>query len=850
MSGPYVPPTGMPSLGALVNNYVNVENHTGDAAALARIAALEAIGDGRPAYVVGYHAAYTNVLEAAVAEALDNIGPSLGPFVFNGNLNLDNGVEGYPANVISSPGNNYIVPSVPTQGQYSVSTQCADWPVGSAALDVGKFYIVKIPGNTTDTFRIKVDQADTTPVDVEHNDSVAITLAQDGVTKTFQKIDNAVTNIDGTTYTSVTRASGTNTFTIDLSQSSKTSLGLANSSIQSVAAAAGNSSITVGAGATAKNVTVKIADGYTSTINETLTEIMTRLQTVTTFMGFIESTGQFFDNNGNPVTFSSNMAITSEPFDSTSLLSLGTNGIVGFPSDANDLHVASGSPGSATLTSTGTGFQRTITLDYIPLASPPNDLDKSQYYWRILDSSRAVVPFGNSSTGNTVWSTDTATLDSYAGAYGYAFYNSSGVEQPNLVLDLTFTTPGSYFLELFREVPNTALPRGIPVGPAPGTPTAVVFIQSLSIEAPANVNALTYTSTGTLFSDLSGNVSFSGTITYENSTIPNGSTGVLTLGTKQYASVSISTNGNFTVNNIGTTTQLMPTGADPEQDNSFEVTFLATIDGVAGTVPYTAATNLPKIVDVTISNFSLSNTTNPWAFGVSGPTIIGDVLELGFQGPITNLYDRIDYALHDGPFTSGSLTFTTGTTSFTPGGIVENTLSIPNTFASSTNDIYIYLRLSDTNNNLTPHTILLVDGNNSNGPKLFGQYSANLPSEFNMNDASSSSETAYYDPNNDTIVFGNSFNLFYLGSTVLTMTNNWPTEIGTFSNGVYTPYTNTSIATKFFNGSSTELPIVINNPSPETEYTLYVSSGGATNAVLGSASLTVTTPTAIPPAEE
>lgn len=362
-----------------VQSYID-ENSTN-----ASVVELAKYGQTKPAYVVGYHAAYTSVLESAVKNSLDSLVTSVpGPFVFGRVLNLENGVT--PTDQI----NEASAPDKYVDGTgtdvYNVSAQAGEWTplAADAHLDIGRYYLIYIPTTPLVNYSIKLSDTDLTPVAVNHGDAVAIKWAGPvgSQYKTFEKIDGEITTVLGSASVAVEVQPGTNNFTVALSEATaetlsgltssvgtlqtdvgtlQTDVGTATtnittllSSVEGLTTSVGTlvtdldtlegaalTSVTAGPGITVETgtntATVSLNSSLSETLNDTLTKIMSRLQTVNRLMVFMESSGLLIDENGSPYTFSEDMNMKLSTLTASSLINdYGTNtGIARFPTRPN-----------------------------------------------------------------------------------------------------------------------------------------------------------------------------------------------------------------------------------------------------------------------------------------------------------------------------------------------------------------------------------------------------------------------------------------------------------------------------------------------------------------------------------
>ena len=922
--------SSLPTAGSLVSSYVSSHPQN------AKVLALGAYATTKPAYVVGYHAAYTSVLEDAVTASVSSFtATTVGPFVFGGSLNLK-----APNDITADTG--YLEGG---SSNYRIET-AEDWPTSDLeAKDVGRYYIISISGSTA-SFSVILDNSDTSPVIVKDGDSVAIKMSSTQTPfKTLQKVGNSVTNIRSANsdYVAVVRTPETNNYSIDIAQTTKTTI---NSALTNVEAGTGLSvsgtgrsrtvalseatqstlsaaltGVTAGTGisvsGSGSSKTVAVASGLTDAINDTLTSIIGRLQNVTDFMAFMQSTGTLVDSSGAPLTFAQNMQMATFPYAKAGLISnYGSNGIVGFPIDQYDLHLLPGSPGSASVTSQSGTNPITIVLQYNALTSPPSDADKATFYWRILNSSGEPIDFG---PDEIVSSSNQETSDSYVD--GHEFYSSGSPSTyvSNLTLTaLAFTTAGEYYVELYKKIPVGSRLRGALSG---GLQTSTIFIKKITVSAPSGgggdtggdggggpgpaepviTKTLSFVDWTAYSDDMSGAV-VTGNVSYSvDNQIVLINSGTLTIGTSDYA-VTVTEDGNFTLDVIPT----IPLGSN--QNGTYNVTFRTTIEGT--TVSFTDITSGPSslsaLVNATLTNFSLTNDTNSIksikivsgtvhsgtiapneeydviptgseqsegsgltikvkltsgqpnysieviATGsgyiegeiltVSGTLLggdsdndltlrvnegafIGDELTLSFMSPESSIFTKVYYALE--PHSSPTDLIWVGPTTIGVGN--TNDVNIINKYgAAGSGGVGIYLKLSNDDGSVVRE---IRDSSNVIGfvgYKIFKSYDVLIPVALNINTQESETGGIAIIDANGAVNLGDSFTFSYADQT-LTMTDNWPTQIGHYDGTSYSVFSTnnssaTSITGRFFNNNVNEAPVTFSGPvGANTTYSLWVS---------------------------
>ena len=273
---------------------------------------LDKYGTTRPAYVVRYHADYMAALEAAtdakIAAATSGpTGPSANVFVYGGAIDI-NGIDATTYGPLAITPYLLVSPD--------------NYASGPNVLDQGRYYRIvdssEVP--TNNRVKIVVDSLDSIGVIVKPGDAVIVRDATSGETsyKALDLVDNTVPQISSlnSAITAVVQPDGT--YQLDLSAEASGALT---------------------SGANLPNIQTDI--------NTALNTIFNRLQTVTRFIGYMESTGTLLDAFGYPTTFAQDMAIKASPLET-----LTGNSVAFFPSSTYDLHVAEGTSGNYTISVT------------------------------------------------------------------------------------------------------------------------------------------------------------------------------------------------------------------------------------------------------------------------------------------------------------------------------------------------------------------------------------------------------------------------------------------------------------------------------------------------------------------
>lgn len=287
MSAPSIPARG-PIVGSFITEF-----GTGTGAERTLIDNLKAYGTTKSALINGYHAAYEAALEKAIDTKIDAISTTVADvFTFGAILDLTDVVDGQVS--ILSEATSYLA-NGPNKFQISWAD---NFPTTANAKNVGTYYKLLFPaeGNADTKYRVILDSNDVSDgLVVQSGDAVVI---YDNGYKRLDRIDNVQTSISADDSGGLTATQDTNSsnYTIDLSQTTKDTL-------------------------------ASVPDR--DSVNATLTSIIQRLQTVTTFMAFIESSGFFLDSNGNPISFASVMQTIATPVTTGNLLT--DNDVVQYP---------------------------------------------------------------------------------------------------------------------------------------------------------------------------------------------------------------------------------------------------------------------------------------------------------------------------------------------------------------------------------------------------------------------------------------------------------------------------------------------------------------------------------------
>lgn len=315
----------IPTPGELVSSFIT-EYGTTPGVKKDIIDNLAAFGTTRPAFVNQYHAAYEAALEASVNDKIAGTVSSV--FTFGKILDLTNST-GDPTSIVNE---TYASPG----GTAFDISKVVGFPTTAGALNVGTYYKLNFVGGGSQQYIVKLNDDDNEPIVVQNGDAVVIYQA-DGY-KTLDKFDNVQTSITAgdSDYLTVEHASGTSNFTVSLASGV---ISTVDAAVTTLTGAASQITVTPGAAhvvalsldaavtdALALVDTTESADTIRSSVNSTLRGIIGRLQTVTSFMSFMESTGLLFDANGDPITFSNVMNLSTN----TTELSL-DSGVVQIP---------------------------------------------------------------------------------------------------------------------------------------------------------------------------------------------------------------------------------------------------------------------------------------------------------------------------------------------------------------------------------------------------------------------------------------------------------------------------------------------------------------------------------------
>jgi hypothetical protein len=251
----------------------------------------------------------------------------------------------------------------------------------------------------------------------------------------------------------------------------------------------------------------------------------------------------------------------------------------------------------------------------------------------------------------------------------------------------------------------------------------------------------------------------------------------------------------------------VPAGAN--NDGTYNVSFTATVNSVLKTFTVSpTGTKLSKIISVTLTNVTLTNNTNT----LTNQAFIGDELTLSFGGHSDSFTD-VYYALNSN---SDPLSWI-GPTALSMTGDIN----IINTLGSAPNGVGIYLKF----------TSLTLDrevrGPDTFDRKKFATYTILQPTSLTGRDTPSAAGTD--------VSLGTLFSLNYNGGPI-TLTENWPTEIGAYYLVSGTPTYESikvndgtgNIAGRFFTGSGTGDMITVSG-SVGTEYKLYIGGNRVNN---------------------
>lgn len=350
----------IPTPGELVSSFIT-EYGTTPGVKKDIIDNLAAFGTTRPAFVNQYHAAYEAALEASVNDKISSTVSSV--FTFGKILDLTDST-GDPTNDPPSIVNETY--ASPGGTAFDIS-KVVGFPTTAGALNVGTYYKLNFVGGGSQQYIVKLNSDDAEPLVVQNGDAVVIYQA-DGY-KTLDKFDNVQTSITAgdSDYITVEQGSGTSNFTVSLATGVIDTVGAA---ITTLTGAASQITVTPGAAhevglsldaavtdALALIDTTESADTIRSSVNSTLSGIIGRLQTVTSFMSFMESTGLLFDASGAPVTFSNAMNLSTVPTELTL-----DSGVVEIPAVVSYT--------TTPLSSTSVYIGDTVSLDITDLSVP------------------------------------------------------------------------------------------------------------------------------------------------------------------------------------------------------------------------------------------------------------------------------------------------------------------------------------------------------------------------------------------------------------------------------------------------------------------------------------------------
>lgn len=330
----------VPTLGPIVQAFSDTYATGASGANRTLVEELAEYGTTRSAYVNGYHAAYEAALEKAVDEKILNGISSV--FTFGGILDLtdstndvDSILDGETYNAIDGIAFNIsLAVNFPTE-------------VAGAGINVGTYYKLSFPGDSTARYRVKLNTDDTT-VDASSlpgivvQDGDAVVVYDTGSFKRLDRIDNVQTSLtEGDAYISIVQTGssyavalqGTVKTTIDATITEVTGTANQIEIVPTLATGANTVLLSLASGVTdvlALVDTTESASSIRGSVNITLTGIIQRLQTVTAFMEFMESAGGMLDANGDPVTFSDVMNLDADPAVTTETLPVANN-VVQFP---------------------------------------------------------------------------------------------------------------------------------------------------------------------------------------------------------------------------------------------------------------------------------------------------------------------------------------------------------------------------------------------------------------------------------------------------------------------------------------------------------------------------------------
>jgi hypothetical protein len=268
--------SSIPTPGPIVSDFITTWSSTpGPEKTL--VDNLAAYGTSRPANINGYHAAYEAALETALSSRLSSA--IAGVFTFGAILDLTSSTNS-PSSILESE--TYWA-SGSTSFDISLAT---NFPSTATNKSVGTYYKLSFPGGTAGTkYLVVLDSLDISG-GLQVQDGDAVVIYDTGSYKRLDKIDNVQTSISGTEdVIEATQDANSSNYTLDLATAVKDKLALVD--------------------------TTETVGDVRGSINATLINIMQRLQTITGFMNYVQSTATFLDSTGKPISFNTNTVSTT-----------------------------------------------------------------------------------------------------------------------------------------------------------------------------------------------------------------------------------------------------------------------------------------------------------------------------------------------------------------------------------------------------------------------------------------------------------------------------------------------------------------------------------------------------------